>query len=329
MRKITLLYILILNILNLQSLQAQVRIVSSATQRQQEMLRNVRSQNTKCVYDSTEMLVGTENQDKYIGQNIIVLPQDNNIENGIEPLYKGFFISCEYKGKGLYPKKRIPLPVYKPITRPNRLNVMITGSDYKSLRGKNFKIIGFTTSEDVNYQTHRFMILHDGVDSIYYEYSKNHNYILEGYVIKQQQLHENKSFVRKIFLNNRTCKDFKTGKSIKLIAGSIWKCVDIVIDPGYGSLAYIMKNSNGQTISSLSFNDEFMAKAISDKIKNKFGQYCWQEILCGNVYVGMPISALKLAWGEPYSINKSNHGEQWCYYNQYIYVRNGKVTGFN
>lgn len=130
-------------------------------------------------------------------------------------------------------------------------------------------------------------------------------------------------------MGNNICKDFNTGKSIKLIPGSIWKCIDIVIEPEDGSLAYIMKNTNGQTVSSLSFSDEFMPKAKSDKIKSKYGQYCWKEILCGNVYVGMPISALKLAWGEPYSINKSSHGEQWCYYNQYIYVRNGKVTGFN
>lgn len=188
-------------ILCLQTLQAQVKIESSAFQKEKEKLRIVELQKkcAECLYDSTQAIIDAEDKKKYIGQSVFILPCDREIKDGEEPLYKGFYTSCEYKTEGLFYKKQIPLPVYKPVTRRNSSTVMETGSDYKSLRGKKFKILGFTTSQDVHYKMHSFSILWDGIDTIYFEYRKNHQYIIEGYVMKQQQLYKNKTFARKFF----------------------------------------------------------------------------------------------------------------------------------
>ena len=48
------------------------------------------------------------------------------------------------------------------------------------------------------------------------------------------------------------------------------------------------------------------------------------------IVVGMSKDLLIMSWGKPDRVNSNSYGaDQWVYGNQYIYVNNGKVEGWN
>lgn len=51
------------------------------------------------------------------------------------------------------------------------------------------------------------------------------------------------------------------------------------------------------------------------------------------IFIGMSERALILSWGKPKRINESNYGygteKQYCYDNQYVYVKRGVITAWN
>jgi hypothetical protein len=54
----------------------------------------------------------------------------------------------------------------------------------------------------------------------------------------------------------------------------------------------------------------------------------------GTARIGMTEEEARRAWGSPDSINQSSGGDQWVYKRgkfkfQFLYFRNGKMTGFN
>jgi len=67
----------------------------------------------------------------------------------------------------------------------------------------------------------------------------------------------------------------------------------------------------------------------AETYKKKFGLSNWLTILNEEIKIGFTEEMVKVAWGEPKSINKASYGEQWVYEEQYLYFENGKLKAFN
>jgi hypothetical protein len=63
----------------------------------------------------------------------------------------------------------------------------------------------------------------------------------------------------------------------------------------------------------------------------------WDAVQSRSIRVGMSRCAVLASWGNPSKINRASYGDQWvycrdgayCINNQYVYVRHGRVTGWN
>ena len=78
---------------------------------------------------------------------------------------------------------------------------------------------------------------------------------------------------------------------------------------------------------------------ILSELRRRHPEWNWQAITNEQIKVGMSDSEALLSWG-PYSyVNSASYGKQWVYrrYNfigryydtSYVYVQNGKVSGWN
>ena len=84
---------------------------------------------------------------------------------------------------------------------------------------------------------------------------------------------------------------------------------------------------SGDFISEDSFNFEYKLEHSGftdnekEAIKNK------------QIFIGMSEDALLMSWGKPNRINSSNYGDgtqyQYCYNNQYVYIKHGVITAWN
>lgn len=286
----------------------QVVIEKSASQIEKEQAVKVIeavNRNKVTVYDSLSNRVPSDSLFLLIGQNIIVKPHDRD-----KKPYDGFYLK---NGKKY---AEIELPYLR------------TGCAYDSLVGRRFKIIAYKK----DYPNKIYFT--DEKDTLYLDPSSQ-DYYIEGYLSKLSERYVGKKFARVVSSFDNDPIDFKTGKPVKLKVGDIWIVDRVIIDSEDGRTKAILRNSLGNQLSEtiedwLSFFDlRYKPKADSDKWKRKYGVYCWKKILQNEIYVGMPASAVKLAWGEPEYINNASYGDQWVYSNGYVYIKNGKVTSWN
>ena len=287
----------------------QVRIEKSAsqreTQRKTDSLR-VANESKIAVYDSISNYVKPDSLFLLIGQRIIITPHDKD-----KKPYQGFYHLNGEK--------------YAKVD----MRYLQTGCAYDSLAGRVFNVIGF----DKKFP--RKLYIADEKDTLYMDSDADKSYLIEGYLTKLAEKNVGKKFVRAIIMDEDEATDFNTGKKFKVYAGQVWTIKRLIINPDDGDVEAVLSNTKGQEVSEcltgwLSlFDIYYKPKSESDKWKRKYGEYCWKKILHNEIYIGMPKSAVKLAWGEPKYINDASYGEQWVYSNGYVYIKNGKVTGWN
>lgn len=287
-------------------LVGQVKIEKSASQINAERISDslrVARESKITTYDSISNYIKPDSLFLLIGQRIIIKPHDKDRKP-----YYGFY--------------RLNGEKYAKIEGQ-------TGCAYDSLVGRIFNVIGFDKKPP------RKLFIADSRDTLYMDRDADRDYLIEGYLTKLSNDYVGKKYVRSIVMDDNEETDFNTGGKFKVYAGQIWTIKRLIINPDNGNIEAILFNSKGQEVSEcitgwLSFFDiYYKPKAESDKWKRKYGEYCWKKILHNEIYIGMPKSAVKLAWGEPKYINNASYGEQWVYDNGYVYIKNGKVTGWN
>ena len=130
---------------------------------------------------------------------------------------------------------------------------------------------------------------------------------------------------------NTKYTDYITGKDVQLTSGSMWTCSDIVLDTEYGQLMMLFTNTEGETISNepYRYKNMFISEAYKHQLETKYGKALTQTAINGDIQKGMPIDLVKVALGEPKSINYADYGDQWVYKDFYVYIKDGKVTGWN
>lgn len=195
----------------------------------------------------------------------------------------------------------------------------------------------FTVTNIVDIEDNRvwvFIELTDEKGKLYYRFNKDTEYPdfpfnIEGFIVKTTEIEKKESWAKTIIKGEDVGEDFYTGKKIQFYVGQIWQLKEIIINPENGNLERLYENSKGEVFNSRTESFVFKTKKESDRLKAKYGVSTWKAIMTYSIFKGMPESALIESWGEPEEINYTSYGEQWVYSNGYVYVRKGKVTGWN
>lgn len=220
------------------------------------------------------------------------------------------------------------------------------GSKYDKMVGRYFKVIDVHEEKYNKYYLELEAI--DNGDRVYYEYSPkfkfefNQNFIVNKYFdyLKNEYVGEKYVF-RGTNWNNfesDTISDFNTGEDVKTSVGSIWTIKDITIENKHYNLVFLFENESGdvvdysidQSFADFKSNRWMYSLEAHKKYIKRFGEETWKDILGKTVRIGFTEEMVRLALGDPKSINYSSSGDQWVYsLYGYIYFENGKVTAWN
>lgn len=239
-----------------------------------------------------------------IGQSIVVCPKSKDLQRlG----YSGFY--------------NMDKTVYCPTSSK-------IYSNHDSLSCRRFKII----DASIKY----YLTIADNRDTLLYKWigdGKIYQFITEGYIEKQNKILANKKITYK---GHPTKYDDPIGNTqIDVRPSDVFVFDKIVILPKNNpdiSICALLKTSNGDHISvpMVLIDETFILKSKIDKYVTKYGKY-WVDLAMANkIKVGMPVDLVILSWGKPNDINKNSYGtDQWCYGDQYVYIKNGKVSAWN
>ena len=247
----------------------------------------------------------------YIGQTLYVVPGCGSPKLG----YLDFYETPNGK-------------TYKPIRKH------YTFSSYESLANKTFKVEdACVVGEDELGRPNIYLKLTSDIDTLYYKYDSRYEgtfpFIVMGYFEKAKEDNIGKQIC---LLKGPDSKmvDYVTGKDVLLTPVSTWTCSDIVLDTEFYRLTMLFTNAKEETISCDLVNQfRFITETYRKKIVTKYGKVLVQTAINGYIQKGMPADLVKVAYGEPSKVNNSSSGEQWVYDNTYVYIKNGKVTGWN
>jgi hypothetical protein len=301
----------------------------------------VNESNTNTPYDSMSNDLGKRLY-QYIGQELYL---NEFPENFRSYGYSNFLM--DYK-KSSYEKGN----VYKSVDG--------FSSKYESIAGKYFKVLDVIKPEVQKSQlgsVDYFLKLEEksSKDIVYYKYTVRKTepievdwstnlgksipsfpFIVTGYFEKQKALSVGQEYV----FSDNTIKgaiDISTGKQIIGNTGDKWTCIDLTIDGKNFILSVVVKNKNGEKtiIPYSSINGKWSygrtyTKLQVETYQQQFGNSIFQDILKGNVSIGMTKEMCTLSWGGPKSINETitagAKSEQWVYEKNYLYFDNGILT---
>lgn len=145
-------------------------------------------------------------------------------------------------------------------------------------------------------------------------------------------------------------QDIVTGYPIEFKDWSkiLWKCTDVRLieeKSEYGRDTYkhlhlILEYDSIKTcIEEFYVNEhstlmrQVYLKSDWDRLVKKYGLTIVKTAFNHSIRVGMPTELLIYSRGEPKDINRASYGDQWVYSSlwssPYVYVKGGKVTGWN
>lgn len=310
--------------------KAQFKVVRSYEEQEKIMIQkeksyqdSVRNAQLKASYDSLENTPVKEAVYGIVGQKLMVKPY--HMDYRAQTMVKFFVEPNIHK---IYKSKHTKEVYYK---NEWDYGFKFDCTDYSAVKDRIFTVTKIIKSSDSRYV---FIELTDENGSVYYRFDIKTSYPdfpfnIEGYISKLTEIEKNEKWSKTINYGDDTGIDFYTGKKIKFVVGQIWKLKEIVINPDNGDLIKLYENDKGEVIGSNSYYATFKTKKESDRIKAKYGVSTWKAIMTFSIFIGMSESALIESWGQPEEINYSSYGEQWVYTNGYVYLRNGKVTGWN
>ena len=202
------------------------------------------------------------------------------------------------------------------------------------IAGHTFKVTNVKSND--KYRNFYNMQLKDTVTGSYYYYTysvdrKSWPFITLGYKEKYESANKGKNFVS---LSYYLGKDFNTGEYLTgKTRGTIWTFQEIISNKDDGEIGYLYTNNKGQTIViSEHYVKDMKPKHEIDKLRKKYGKRMCDVAIEGKINVGMPEELVRIAKGNPRSINRASYGEQWVY-GEYgddcVYIKHGKVTAWN
>lgn len=148
-------------------------------------------------------------------------------------------------------------------------------------------------------------------------------FVTLGFKEKFERENKDKKFVFRSY----TLHDFDTGEKIDAHK-TTWTFKEIIAMPDVMKAGYYLVNDGG-IATAVESMDNFIPKSDIDSYAKKYGKEMVGAALDGDVNVGMASDLVRIAKGQPEHINSASYGQQWVYKNMYIYIKNGKVTGWN
>lgn len=165
----------------------------------------------------------------------------------------------------------------------------------------------------------------------------HYNYIKKHYVGKQ--------VITQLIYDNR---DIVTGDTLIIpnMEKKVWTVQKVsILETKYKPLALIVTSGNSTAaipIEYLRLADAqtnrypkiVYLKSEWDKLVSTYGYSMVLAAFKQKIQIGMPLKLLIYSWGAPDRINSSSYGQQYIYHEKYddpdyVYVRGGKVTGWN
>lgn len=274
-------------------------------------------------YDSLSNYLG-DNIYAYIGQELYVKPKNSDLKKFG---YEGFYTKPDNNKQYIYELKdkySISTPYEK-----------LAGKTFRciSIEKKEFKI-GMTPPKTYGLkglsENYYFLELANEKDTVYYEYSKyEHNFpfVVLGYLKKIEEKYSKDKYI----LIAKNVSDFITGENLSFQPSTLWHFKEVLLEDKYYNITLLFSNDKNETIGIEDYRVKyaFIEENQANRLKQKYGFSMFTAAINGKIKVGMNEELVKLAWGEPIRINNSSYGQQWVYNNQYVYIKNGKVTGFN
>ena len=285
------------------------------------------------VFDSTKNFLGYNNVMTYIDQTLFVLPEVKILQKyGYDHFYKirefdlEPFYGSRYKHYGQDAAASISNTRYEDLAMTYwHVDSIVSARGYRYKQIYLFYLSNVNEPEskcafeyDPEYEhTFKFIVL------------SHYNYLKEKYIGKQ-------------FIVNRKCLhkyDLSTGDSIIVTddTKTIWTAEDFNVisnENGDQYLGMLLKQGNKRTFVNIDLLESQLGRGIIekkewDKLVATNGLDMVKTAFQGKIKVGMSRKLLILAWGEPESINKASYGDQYVYDSDYVYLKNGKVTGWN
>lgn len=275
-------------------------------------------------YDSTKNFLGKD-VGQYVGQVLYL----KGISEGLRKYgYEGFMADT-LTGRWYKPNKMEEGYLYN--------------SDYYELTGKYFKVLSVVKHQKTSTDSYVYYLEleeQSSKDILFFRYDFQYDwkfpFVVVGYFEKQKA----ELIGEKFIFSNKLIDDvydIYTGRKITKVPYQEWTCTDFTIEERYFSLGLVVKNPLGESIhvsvesvknTDLSSRSGYSVKEFRQYSK-KFGDDNWKSIVEGIVRVGFTEEMVKMAWGEPESINHSSYGDQWVYNSQYLYFEGGILRSFN
>ena len=256
-------------------------------------------------YDSTKNVMNFVQY--YVGQDLFVIPAASS--------YKSSFSLDGRFGKGI-----------KVIDGSTWLDAKVA---FDEVQGRTFHVTGVQEKKIRGHLSGYFLILEDtetGEEILFDNLTQAVNFfpfITLGFKEKYERDNKDKRFVFRSY----TLYDFETGEEIDAHK-TTWTFKEIIAMPDVLEAGYYLVNDAGAS-TAVTDMSKFIKEADIKSFTKKYGSSMVDEALDGNIRKGMPSVLVKIAKGQPDKINSASYGQQWVYKNQYIYIKDGKVTDWN
>lgn len=287
------------------------------------------------VFDSTKNFLGYNNVMTYIDQTLFVLPKEKSWQKyGYSNFYKirkynlERFESYKWKHYGQDAAASKHDTRYEDLAMTYwHVDSIVSARDYYNYR----KIILFFLSN-----------VNEPESKCAFEYNPEYEHTFP-FIVLSHYNYLKKNYIGKQFIVNRGFLykyDLSTGDSIIVTddTKTIWTVEDFNVinnNSGEQNFGVILKQGNKRTFVTIDYFERQLGRSIIekkewDKLVATYGLDMVETAFHGKIQVGMSRELLILAWGEPKKINKASYGDQYVYFDsKYVYLENGKVTGWN
>lgn len=287
------------------------------------------------VFDSTKNFLGYNNVMSYIDQTLFVLPKAKSSQ---KYGYRNFFEICEFN------LKRFLDVNYKHYGQDAASSEFSTR--YEDLAMTYWHVDTIVSARDYYHYDQIYYLFYlsnvnEPESKCAFKYDPRYERSFPFIVLSHYNYLKEK-YIGKQFIVDRNLLhkyDLSTGDSIIVTddTKTIWTAEDLNVisnENGDQDFGILLKQGNKRTYVTIDFFERRLGRRIIekkewDKLVATYGLDMVKTAFHGDIEVGMSRELLILAWGEPKSINKASYGNQYVYDSDYVYLKNGKVTGYS
>lgn len=256
-------------------------------------------------YDSTKNVMPFVQY--YVGQDLFVMPAASayTAKHQVDNVF----------GRGLKTTEAgTSLDVKVPLSEVQGRTLHVTGIEPNMMRGSH--IGDYLVMEDKE-TGENFFFRVPSVKITFFPF------VTLGFKEKFERENKDAKFVYRSYSLN----DFVTGEKMDAHK-TVWTFKEIIAMPDVMKAGFYLVDDAG-TATAVEDMSGFIKESDIKSYVKKYGQAIVDAALDGEIKKGMTADLVKIAKGQPDRINTASYGQQWVYKSQYVYIKDGKVTGWN